>query len=86
MQPNSDADNQPIIAAVQIGEAVSFKAFNACTKNGHTTIAVVPKALAAMASGIRQGDFWQAHFTPYDLCSARLISPLPARPDDWPTS
>lgn len=81
---SSDADNQSIIAAVQIAEAVSFKAFNARTKNGHTTIAVVPKALAEQAAFIKQGDFWEAQFTPYDLSSARLIRPLEAIPDDWP--
>ncbi len=84
MEPLSDADNQSIIAAVLISDAVSFKAFNASTKNGHTLIAVVPKALADKASGIRPGDFWEAQFTPYDLSSARLISPLPTHPDDWP--
>jgi len=86
MEPASDADNQSILAAVQIGEAVSFKAFNARTKNGHTTIAVVPKALAEVASGIQKGDFWQVQFTPYDLSSARLISQLSAQPDDWPVT
>lgn len=83
MESTTDADNQSIIAAVQIGNAVSFKAFNATTKNGHTLIAVVPKARAEMASNIKTGDFWEAQFTPYDLSSARLISPLTAQPDDW---
>lgn len=84
MDSPADADNQSIIAAVQIGEAVSFKAFKARTKNDHTTIAVVPKALADKASSIKPGDFWEAHFTPYDLSSARLVSRLSSQPDDWP--
>mgnify|MGYP000147362050 CR=1 FL=1 len=78
-----DADNQAILAAVRIGESVSYKAFNALAKNGHQLIAVIPKALAELAPEIKIGQFWTAQFTPYDLSTARLVAPLDQAPEDW---
>ena len=83
MEPTQDADNQSILAAVKIGEALSFKAFHASAKNGHQLVAVIPKALSEQSPIIRTGDYWEAQFTPYDLSSARLVRPLDNKPEDW---